>query len=280
MYRALSRSAADWGLEICRPAPDFGVVFDEVLGAGATSRVFLATYRQKPAANADSDEDEHVVCKVFRYPQVYQREKEMLEYLCGKVNTCVKVGESDTHMQLLLAPHAFPLRATDLKSRALATQLLQAVNELHYADVIHCDLRPENVLICEESRKLKVLLIDFGSAVHSKAGEFCGMYTGTVRYASPEILRQLSTSGHDNVRISKTDDLQSLIRVFFMWINPGAIPLLNQIRNDEYENVQKFWETHLSSPPWNVFSRDGDQHTDHMKKLLGLIKTIFADFRQ
>jgi serine/threonine protein kinase len=73
-------------------------------------------------------------------------------------------------------------------------QLLQALKAIHSHDIIHCDLKPENVLLTTKGR---IKLADFGSAVHLVPVYIPGsLHTdtqtiprGTVDYASPELLR-------------------------------------------------------------------------------------------
>jgi len=274
LYRALSRTADNWGLEVCQPAKEFNVSFDEVLGAGATSRVFLASYN-------DSTEEKQVACKVFRDARPYYREKEMLQYLGQKIPTCVIniVAESDSAMQLLLSPRAFLLRPDDLKSRALARRLLDNINKLHSVGVLHCDLRPENVLVHKRDGKLTPILIDLGSAVHATQGKFNGRYAGTVRYASNEVLKQLDEGLADHIHITTKDDLQSLVRLFYMWVHPGMISYVNMIGNHEYRRVQEFWNGCLQLHQWNEFliTSEDDDDASYQRKLNNLISFVFVD---
>ncbi len=64
----------------------------------------------------------------------------------------------------------------------LLHQLLQAVAHAHFRGVIHCDIKPENILLFEDKQ---VRLADFGIA---KAAQrtVCGSGTGTVGYMAPE----------------------------------------------------------------------------------------------
>lgn len=64
----------------------------------------------------------------------------------------------------------------------LLQQLLEAVAHAHLHGVIHCDIKPENILLFEDNQ---VRLADFGIA---KAAQrtVCGSGTGTVGYMAPE----------------------------------------------------------------------------------------------
>ncbi len=77
--------------------------------------------------------------------------------------------------------------------RNVAKQLLQALAYLARPDVdiIHCDLKPENVMI-ETLERSKVKLIDFGSAC--KSCEKTYTYIQSRFYRSPEVILGLPYS--------------------------------------------------------------------------------------
>jgi serine/threonine protein kinase len=67
----------------------------------------------------------------------------------------------------------------------LLMQLLQALAYLHHRSVIHCDLKPSNVLVAE--RGVKVL--DFGlSMFGGQLNETMSTTAGTLAYMAPEVL--------------------------------------------------------------------------------------------
>ena len=75
-----------------------------------------------------------------------------------------------------------------------ASQIASALDCIHARGMVHCDIKPGNVLITEEGQ---AVLIDFGLAVHqdsqADSNELLdsGLFFGTVMYLSPErILRQ------------------------------------------------------------------------------------------
>jgi len=70
-----------------------------------------------------------------------------------------------------------------------ASQLISAVDFLHSQDIIHTDLKPENVLL---STTGDLRLADFGCAIEITKQQPTTQTTltrGTARYASPELLR-------------------------------------------------------------------------------------------
>ena len=70
-------------------------------------------------------------------------------------------------------------------TRKIMIQVLQALLFLHHKQIIHCDIKPENIVFKEEG-KSGVKLIDFGSACFVDKKEFT--YIQSRYYRSPEIV--------------------------------------------------------------------------------------------
>ncbi|KAK4684619.1 hypothetical protein P7C73_g5553, partial [Tremellales sp. Uapishka_1] len=70
--------------------------------------------------------------------------------------------------------------------RSLIGQLADAVRFLHSNGIVHRDIKDENVILDGNG---KCQLIDFGSAAHWRPGKRWDTFSGTLHYASPEILR-------------------------------------------------------------------------------------------
>jgi serine/threonine protein kinase len=70
--------------------------------------------------------------------------------------------------------------------RSALAQLAQGVAAIHAAGKLHCDLKPQNVLVTRDGR---VVVLDFGLVADvrgPRAGEPAGMVSGTPAYMSPE----------------------------------------------------------------------------------------------
>lgn len=82
-----------------------------------------------------------------------------------------------------------PTRSADEVARAFL-QLAQAVSHLHELGMLHCDLKPSNVMIEDAGR---VVLIDFGLVTPIERAEPM-RDMGTLQYWSPECLRGAAAS--------------------------------------------------------------------------------------
>lgn len=69
-------------------------------------------------------------------------------------------------------------------ARSYTLDIAEAINFLHENDVIHCDLKPENVLLGSDGR---IKLADFGLAIRSSDSSITGV-GGTPYARSPEVL--------------------------------------------------------------------------------------------
>lgn len=77
--------------------------------------------------------------------------------------------------------HSLPLSLM----RKFSHQILQALDFLRLHHIIHCDVKPENILLCSES-KSSVKLIDFGSSCFDSCKVYS--YIQSRFYRAPEII--------------------------------------------------------------------------------------------
>ncbi len=78
--------------------------------------------------------------------------------------------------------------------RSLLGQLSDALAFLHVNGIVHRDIKDENVILDGHGR---AQLIDFGSAAHWRPSRKWDTFSGTLDYASPEILRGEMYSGKE-----------------------------------------------------------------------------------
>ena len=89
---------------------------------------------------------------------------------------------------------ACPDGLSSFEIRSLIGQLADAVRFLHSNGIVHRDIKDENVILDGEGR---CQLIDFGSAAQWRPGKRWDTFSGTLHYASPEILRGELYSGKE-----------------------------------------------------------------------------------
>ncbi|KAM8920979.1 serine/threonine-protein kinase D1 isoform 1-T1 [Pelodytes ibericus] len=74
-------------------------------------------------------------------------------------------------------------------TKYMVTQILVALRHLHFKNIVHCDLKPENVLLASSDPFPQVKLCDFGFARIIGEKSFRRSVVGTPAYLAPEVLR-------------------------------------------------------------------------------------------
>ncbi len=70
----------------------------------------------------------------------------------------------------------------------VTVQILQALDSIHAQGLIHCDLKPQNILVAEKDEKPEVKLLDFGFAERLNLSEDIEP-RGTLGYVAPEVFK-------------------------------------------------------------------------------------------
>lgn len=86
---------------------------------------------------------------------------------------------------------------TERKASKIFKQLVSAVYHLHSLSVAHCDLKPENFIFNDRSRKAQLKLIDFGMAKIVHWRKYHRRMNGTPYYIAPEVLKGHYNEGCD-----------------------------------------------------------------------------------
>ncbi|KAK3256412.1 hypothetical protein CYMTET_34455 [Cymbomonas tetramitiformis] len=129
-------------------------------------------------------------------------------------------------------------------SARIIRQLAEAVQECHKKGIMHRDVKPENVLLTDNSESPGVKLTDFGlSTFFSPGQKFLGErhMVGTTLYAAPEVLKQL---------YSEEADVWSCGVTLYVMLC-GRLPF-NGDTEDEIFQAVLVGHLDLQSAPWHT----------------------------
>ncbi|XP_067396848.1 serine/threonine-protein kinase 33 isoform X2 [Emydura macquarii macquarii] len=141
---------------------------------------------------------------------------------------------------------------TEKETRHIIQSLASAIAYLHKKDIVHRDLKLENILVKssetdeENEMKLNIKVTDFGLAVQ-KAGGSESMFQstcGTPTYMAPEVI-----SAHD---YSQQCDIWSIGVIMYMLLC-GDPPFIANSEEKLFELIKK-GELHFNNPMWQTVS--------------------------
>ncbi|CAI5747100.1 unnamed protein product [Peronospora destructor] len=235
-----------------------------ILGSGSFGVVMQCVHKQTGHVAAVK-----IVQDIEESQEEVQREKQALECLeraGGHVSVVGYKGSyyhNDFHYIVLeyipgISLHSFINKHHTLDptwSLRLVSQLASALQFMHKADVIHGDLKPENVMTfvscdsksCSDRENIKLKIIDFGSVSRKSQPGKPGTTTtlsGTRCYWSPEVLQYQD--------MTPAMDMWALGCILYILIS-GRHPFDLTGRSSEDEILERVKTKSLSflSPLWN-----------------------------
>lgn len=135
-------------------------------------------------------------------------------------------------------------RLNERVTKFLITQILIALKHLHSQNIVHCDLKPENVLLSSDAEFPQVKLCDFGFARIIGEKSFRRSVVGTPAYLAPEVLR--------NKGYNRSLDMWSVGVIIYVSLS-GTFPF----NEDEDINEQIQNAAFMYPPnPWKEISSD------------------------
>ncbi|KAI8640276.1 kinase-like domain-containing protein [Parasitella parasitica] len=133
----------------------------------------------------------HILHTLTKFP--HENLGDMLDYFEDEDHYYIVMGLHGAGMDLFdyieLNSHGIP----ESEIRRIFKQIALAVRHLHDHNIVHRDIKDENVVLDQQCGSLR--LIDFGSAAYLKPGRKYETFVGTLDYAAPEILRGHTYSG-------------------------------------------------------------------------------------
>ena len=135
-------------------------------------------------------------------------------------------------------------RLDEFNTKVIIYQILIALRYLHRHDAVHCDLKPENVLLVSKEMPYQVKLCDFGYARMINTEQFRRSLVGTPAYVAPEVL---DSSGYNRAL-----DMWSSGVITYVSLS-GTFPfnededIKSQVSNQEFMYPSHPWK--LISPP-------------------------------
>ncbi|CAH3137198.1 unnamed protein product [Porites lobata] len=241
---------------------------DEILGSGQFGIVYGGVHRESgrdvaikvidklrfPTKQEAQLKNEFVfILQHVKHPGVVGLEK-MFE-TPERVFVVMEKMKSDMLELILSSPKG---RLDERFTKFLITQILVALKDLHARNIVHCDLKPENVLLSSVTNECgypQIKLCDFGFARIIEEKSFRRSVVGTPAYLAPEVLL--------NKGYNRSLDMWSVGVVLYVSLS-GTFPfneeedIQDQIHNAEFM---------YPSDPWLEISANG---IDLIKNLLQL----------
>lgn len=144
-----------------------------------------------------------------------------------------------SHLMMEYAPHGDLLDPIYdgyycgiVKSRAILSQILLAIQHIHNKGYIHRDIKPENILLCSQE-PARIKITDFGSAIKTDEIDHETKDADTIMYSPPYL-----NSIKDGPNYEKTTQFQDVWASITVWLcaltaHGSAFYLSNSLRTDK-----------------------------------------------
>ncbi|KAH8272494.1 hypothetical protein KR044_011786, partial [Drosophila immigrans] len=169
----------------------------KIIGKGSFGQVIKAY---------DHKTHEHVALKIVRNEKRFHRQAQeeirilhhlrrhdkyntmniihMFDYFTFRNHTCITFELLSINLYELIKKNGFKGFSLQLV-RKFAHSLLQCLDALHKNEIIHCDMKPENVLLKQQGRS-GIKVIDFGSSCFESQRVYT--YIQSRFYRAPEVI--------------------------------------------------------------------------------------------
>ncbi|EMP26236.1 testis-specific serine/threonine-protein kinase 6 [Chelonia mydas] len=241
-----------------------GYKLGQTLGEGSYSKVRVATSTKYKGLLAIKVVDRHrappdfvnrflprelSILRLIRHPHIVQI-FEFIEVCNGKLYIVMEAASTD----LLQLVQRLGRISCAPEARDIFGQIVSAVRYLHDRNLVHRDLKCENILLTSDGRRAKLTDFGFGKEAHGYP-DLSTTYCGSSAYASPEVLLGIPYD-------AKKYDIWSLGVVLYVMVT-GCMP---------------FDDTHIHSMPRR--QKKGVLYPDSLPPLPEPCKTLIAQLLQ
>ncbi|XP_041035146.1 serine/threonine-protein kinase D1-like [Carcharodon carcharias] len=232
----------------------YQIFADEVLGSGQFGIVYGGKHRETgrdvaikvidklrfPTKQESQLRNEVAILQGLRHPGVVNLEC-MFE-TPEKVFVVMEKLHGDMLEMILSSERG---RLPERITKFMITQILVALRHLHFKNIVHCDLKPENVLLASAEPLPQVKLCDFGFARIIGEKSFRRSVVGTPAYLAPEVLL--------NKGYNRSLDMWSVGVILYVSLS-GTFPFNeDEDINDQIQNAAFMYPPN----PWKEISREG-----------------------
>ncbi|KAK3600915.1 hypothetical protein CHS0354_013295 [Potamilus streckersoni] len=234
---------------------------EDVLGSGQFGIVYGGKHRKSnrevaikvidkmrfPTKQEAQLKNEVAILQNLHHPGVVNLEK-MFE-TPERIFVVMEKLKGDMLEMILSSPKG---RLSERVTKFLISQVLMALKHLHSRHIVHCDLKPENVLLSSETAFPQVKLCDFGFARIIGEKSFRRSVVGTPAYLAPEVLK---SKGYN-----RSLDMWSVGVVIYVSLS-GTFPF-----NEDEEISDQIQNAAFMYPPnpWKEISQEAIYFIKHI----------------
>jgi len=209
--------------------------FKEILGSGRFGKVSLVIDKQ----SGEKFAAKQMACRRATQRKEYEAEIEIMKELDHPLllsckegfyegRTCTLVLELVTGGELFdrISDEKFDL--TETMATKYLRQILSGLDYMHNINVLHLDLKPENVLCLSKDRLDEVKIIDFGFARKYDPNKPLRIMFGTPEFVAPEVVNYDA--------LGKGTDVWSVGVMAYIMVS-GLSPFMGENEQETLSNV-------------------------------------------